>query len=73
MLALRTTKSRSGTSASELLLKRKLQTLVPLLRVNANTKTELKKTTISQSRELQPLNTDDAARYRRITTGRELE
>ena len=34
MLALRTTKNSSGTSASELLMKQKLRTLVPSLNVN---------------------------------------
>ena len=62
MLLLRTIKSSSGTSASELLMKRELQTLVPLLRVNVNTKTKLKKATSSQSKELQSLNTADAVR-----------
>ena len=64
MLALRTTKNSSGTSASELLMKRKLRTLVTSLNVNANTKTKLKKSTLSQSRELQPFNTSDTVRYR---------
>ena len=59
MLALRTTKDSSGTSASELLMKRTLRTLVPSLNVNANTKTKL-----SQSRELQPFNTSNTVRYR---------
>ena len=59
MLALHTTKNSSGTSTSELLMKRKLQTLIPSLNVNANTKTKLKKPTLSQSRELQPFNTSD--------------
>ena len=63
MLALHTTKNSSGTSASELLMKRKLQTLVPSLNVNANTKTKLKKPTLGQSRELQPFNTTDTVRY----------
>ena len=63
MLALCTTKNSSGTSA-ELLMKRKLRTLVPLLNVNANTKTKLKKPTLSQSRELQAFNTSDIVRYR---------
>ena len=60
MLALRTTKSSSCKSTLELLMKRKLRTLVPLLHVNVNTKTKLKKATSSQSKELQPLNTSDA-------------
>ena len=64
ILALRTTKNSSGTSASELLMKRKLRVLVPLLNVNGNTKTKLKKPTFSQSRELQPFNTSDTVRYR---------
>ena len=64
MLALRTTKNSSGTSASEMLMKRKLQTPVPPLNVNANTKTKLMKPTLSQSRELQPFNTSDTVRYR---------
>ena len=64
MLALRTTKNSSGTSASELLMKRKLRTLVPSLNVNANTKTKLMQPTLSQSRELQPFNTSDTFRYR---------
>ena len=64
MLALRTTKNSSGTSASEMLMKRKLQTLVPPLNVNANTKTKLMKPTLSQSRELQPFNRSDTVRYR---------
>ena len=64
MLALRTTKSSSCKSALELLMKRKLRTLVPLLHVNVNTKTKLKKATSSQSKELQPLNTSDAVRDR---------
>ena len=63
MLALRTTKNSSGTSASELLMKQKLQTLVPSLNVNANNKTKLKKPTLSQSREIQPFNTSDTVRY----------
>ena len=63
MLALHTTKNSSGTSASELLMKRKLRALVPSLNVNANTKTKLKKPTLSQSRELQPFNTSDSVRY----------
>ena len=63
MLALHTTKNSSGTSASELLMKRKLQTLVPSLNVNANTKTKLKKPALGQSRELQPFNTTDTVRY----------
>ena len=46
MLALRTTKNSSGTSATELLMKRKLRTLVPSLNVNVNTKTKLKKPTV---------------------------
>ena len=64
MLALRTTKSSSCKSALELLMKRKLRTLVPLLHVNVNTKTKLKKATSSKSKELQPLNTSDAVRDR---------
>ena len=64
MLALRTTKNSSGTSASELLMKRKLRTLVPSLNVNANTKKKLIKPTLSQSRELQPFNASDTVRYR---------
>ena len=63
MVALRTTKNSSSTSTSELLMKRKLRTLVPSLNVNANTKTKLKKPTLSQSRELQPFNTSDTVRY----------
>ena len=63
MLALHRTKSSSGTSASELLMKRKLRTLVPLLNVKVNTKTKLKKPTLSQSRELQPFKTSDTVRY----------
>ena len=62
MLALHTIKNSSGTSASELLIKRKLRTLVPSLNVNVNTKTKLKKPIVSQSRELQPLNINDTAR-----------
>ena len=49
MLALLITKNRSGTSASELLMKRKLETLVPSVNVNVNTKTKLNKSTVSQS------------------------
>ena len=64
MVALRTTRNSSGTSTSELLMKRKLQTIVPLLNVNTNTKTKRKKPTLSQSRELQPFNTSDTVRYR---------
>ena len=64
MLALRTTKSSSCKSALELLMKRKLRTLVPLLHVNVNTKTKLKKATSSKSKELQPLNTSNAVRDR---------
>ena len=63
MLALHATKNSSGTSASELLMKRKLQTLVPLQNVTVNTKTKLKKQNVCQSRELQPLNTNDTVRY----------
>ena len=47
-LALHITKNRSGTSTYELRLKKKLETLVPLLNVNVNTKTKLKKPTLSQ-------------------------
>ena len=64
MLTLLITKNRSGTSASELLMKRKLETLVPSVNVNVNTKTKLNKSTVSQSWELQPLNTSDTIRYR---------
>ena len=39
ILVLRKTKNSSGTSAPELLMKRKLRTLVPSLNVNLNTKT----------------------------------
>ena len=63
MLVLRTTKNNSGTSASELLMKCKLRTLVSSLNVNANTKLQLKKPTLSQSRELQSFNTSDTVRY----------
>ena len=48
MLALHTTKNSSATSESELPMKRKLRTLVPLLNVNTNTKTKFKKPTLSQ-------------------------
>ena len=64
MLALRTTKNSSGTSASELLMKRKLRRLARSLNVNVNTKTKLKKPIISQSRELRPLNKNGTVRYR---------
>ena len=37
--------------------------LVPLLNLNINTKTNLKKPIVSQSRELQALNTNDMVRY----------
>ena len=46
MLALYTTKNSSSKSASELLMKRKLQKLVPF--PNVNTKTKLKKPTAYQ-------------------------
>ena len=55
ILVLRTTKSSSSTSASELLMKRKLQTLEPLLNININNKAKLEKSTVSESRELQTL------------------
>ena len=61
MLPLRTTKNSSGKSASELLMKRKLRTLVTSLNVNINTIKKLKKATV---RELQPLNTNNMIRYR---------
>ena len=61
MLPLRTTKNSSGKSASELLMKRKLRTLVTSLNVNINTIKKLKKATV---RELQPLNTNNMVRYR---------
>ena len=64
MLALRTPKNSSSISTSELLMKKKLRPLVPSLNVNVNTTTKLKKPTISQSRELQPLNINDKVRYR---------
>ena len=64
MLALHITKNRSGTSTSELLMKKKLETLVLSLNVNVNTKTKLKKPTVSKSWELQPLNPSDTVRYR---------
>ena len=64
MLALRTTKNSSGISGSELLIKRKLRTQVPSLNVNVKTTTKLKKPPVSQSRELQPLDTNDTVRYR---------
>ena len=64
MLALRTTKNSSGISDSELLIKRKLRTQVPSLNVNVKTTTKLKKPPVSQSRELQPLDTNDTVRYR---------
>ena len=60
MLALHTT-SISGTSNSELLMKRKWQTLVPSL--NINTEMKHKKPTVSQSRELQPLNINNTICY----------
>ena len=41
MLALRTTKNSSGTSASELLMKRKLRALVLSLNLNVNIKIKL--------------------------------
>ena len=37
--------------------------LVPLLNLNINTKTNLKKPIVSQSRELQALNTNDMVHY----------
>ena len=49
MLGLHITENRSGTSASELLMKKKLETLVLSLNVNVNTKTKLKKPTVSKS------------------------
>ena len=52
ILSLRTTKNSSGTSPSELLMKRKLWTLAPWLNVNVNTNMKLKKPTVSQSGEL---------------------
>ena len=64
MLALRTTKNSSGISDLELLIKRKFRTQVPLPNVNVNTTMKLKKPPISQSRELQPLDTNGTVRYR---------
>ena len=52
ILSLRTTINSSGTSPSELLMKRKLRTLVPWRNVNVNTNMKLKKLTVSQSGEL---------------------
>ena len=49
MLALYTTKNSSSKSAWELLMKRKLQKLVPFPNANVNTKTKLKKPTTYQS------------------------
>ena len=49
MLALYTTKNSSSKSASELLMKRKLQKLVPFPNANVNTKTKLKKPMTYQS------------------------
>ena len=63
VLVLRATKNSSGKSASELQMKRKLWTLVPLLNINISTKTKPKKPTVSQSRKLQPLNTNYTVRY----------
>ena len=64
MLILRTTKNSSGTSASELLMKRKLRTRVPSLNIKVNTKTKLKIPMVSQSRELQPLHRKGTVNYR---------
>ena len=63
MLVLRTTRKSSGTSALELLMKRKLRTPVSSLSVIGKTKMKLNKPTVSQSRESQPLNTGDTIRY----------
>ena len=49
------------TFTSELLMKRKLWTLIPLLNVNINTK--FKKPALSQFRDLQPLNTSNLVCY----------
>ena len=63
VLVQRTTQNSSGISASELLMKRKLRTLVPSLNVNVHTKTKLKKPWINQSREIQTLNTSNTVPY----------
>ena len=55
--------SSSGISPSELLMKWKLRTLVPLLNVNVNTNMKLKMETVIQSGELQPLKTSSTVRY----------
>ena len=59
-----TTKNSSGTSASELLMKKMLRTLVPSLNVNVSIKLKLKKPTFNEPREFQPLYTNDTVRYR---------
>ena len=63
MLSLYINKSSSGISPSELLMKWKLRTLVPLLNVNVNINMKLKKKTVIQSGELQPLKTSSTVRY----------
>ena len=47
ILGLRTNKNSSCISTSELLMKRKLQTQIPLLNANVKTKANLKKPTAS--------------------------
>ena len=63
MLSLQTTKSSSGIFSSELLMKRKLQTLVPSPNVSINTNTKFKKPTVSQSGDFQSLKTSITVRY----------
>ena len=57
------TKNRSGTSISELLMKRKLKALVNLLNVNVKIKTKLKKQTVSQYRKVQPSSKNNTVHY----------
>lgn len=63
MLSLQTTKSSSGISSSELLMKRKLQTLVPSPNVSINTNMKFKKPKVSQSGDFQSLKTSSTVRY----------